>query len=68
MLTGDELDEAVECVGKVPLAEKLDDPTYLEYVANLETIVNGFYDCLLLQDITDVKVDGYCGPGTAENN
>lgn len=68
MLTGDKLDEAVKCVGDVPLAPTLDDPTYDEYVANLETMVNGFYDCLLLQDITNVVVDGFCGPGTADDN
>jgi len=68
MLPEAKLAEALECVSKVPQPEALEDPTYDAHVASLEPVVNGFYSCLLAQDITDVVEDGFCGPGTADGN
>jgi len=43
----DELKDALKCVSEVPPPKDLEEPTYEEYVANLEGVVNGFYSCLL---------------------
>lgn len=68
MLTGETLTNALNCISRVPQSENFDDPTYEEYVDNMEGVVNGFYSCLLEEYMSGVVEDGFCGPGSADNN
>lgn len=60
------LAKALTCIGALEQPAELTDPTYEEHVANLEKTVNGFYKCLIDQQVTTVPKDGFCGPGSSE--
>jgi hypothetical protein len=62
------LNNALACIAKVDPPKTLTDPTYEEHYTNLEKTANGFFSCLIAETIETVPENGFCGPGTAEDN